>query len=105
MPISKIVYCSGAYLTRSTLRKVKVVARKPPKRSPTMYDVARHAGVSQTTVSLVLNNIANHGIPEETSKRVWAAVKALGYRANALAKGLASNRSNQIGFITDSIAT
>jgi LacI family transcriptional regulator len=70
-----------------------------------MYDVARHAGVSQTTVSLVLNDVANHGIPEETTKRIWAAVKELGYRANALAKGLASNRSNQIGLITDSIAT
>jgi LacI family transcriptional regulator len=81
------------------------VARKSPKRSPTMYDVASHAGVSQTTVSLVLNDVANHGIPEETIQRIWAAVKELGYRPNALAKGLASNRSNQIGFITDSIAT
>jgi LacI family transcriptional regulator len=81
------------------------VARKSPKRSPTMYDVASKAGVSQTTVSLVLNNVANHGIPEETTQRIWAAVKELGYRRNALARGLASNRSNQIGFITDSIAT
>jgi len=70
-----------------------------------MYDVAKHAGVSQTTVSLVLNNVANHGIPEETTKRIWAAVMELGYRPNALAKGLASNRSNQIGLITDTIAT
>jgi LacI family transcriptional regulator len=81
------------------------MTRKARKRSPTMYDVATHASVSQTTVSLVLNNVANHGIPEETTQRIWAAVKELGYRPNALAKGLASNRSNQIGFITDSIAT
>ena len=97
--------CSLFLVLYFTFGRVKAMTRKAPKRSPTMYDVAKHAGVSQTTVSLVLNNIANHGIPEETSKRVWEAVKALGYRPNALAKGLASNRSNQIGFITDNIAT
>jgi LacI family transcriptional regulator len=79
--------------------------RKSLKRFPTMSDVAKHAGVSQTAVSLVLNNVTNHGIPEETSVRIWTAVKELGYRPNAFAKGLASKRSNQIGFITDSIAT
>jgi LacI family transcriptional regulator, galactose operon repressor len=74
------------------------------KRAPTMNDVARLAGVSQTTVSFVLNKTPNVSIPEETRERVWAAVEKLGYRPNALAQGLRMQRSNIIGFITDEIA-
>ncbi len=75
------------------------------KRSPTMKDVARLAGVSQTTVSFVLNNLSEAGIPEETRQRVWAAIEQLGYRPNAMAQGLRRQRTNTIGFITDEIAT
>ena len=53
---------------------------KQKKRKPTMKDVARLAGVSQTTVSFVINNNTNVSIPEETKERVWAAVLELGYR-------------------------
>jgi LacI family transcriptional regulator len=74
------------------------------RRAPTMNDVARLAGVSQTTVSFVLNKTPNVSIPEETRERVWAAVEKLGYRPNALAQGLRMQRSNIIGFITDEIA-
>jgi LacI family transcriptional regulator len=74
------------------------------KRAPTMNDVARLAGVSQTTVSFVVNNAPNVSIPEETRERVLAAVEKLGYRPNALAQGLRMQRSNILGFITDEIA-
>ncbi len=74
------------------------------KRAPTMNDVARLAGVSQTTVSFVVNKTPNVSIPEETRERVLAAVEKLGYRPNALAQGLRMQRSNIIGFITDEIA-
>jgi LacI family transcriptional regulator len=40
------------------------------KRNVTSIDVARHAGVSQTTVSFVLNNENTPNIPEETRQRV-----------------------------------
>ena len=53
-----------------------------------MYDVARAAGVSQTTVSFVVNNVANANIPQETRERVWAVVAELGWQPNALARGL-----------------
>lgn len=69
-----------------------------------MMDVARHAGVSQTTVSLVLNNPETPNIPDETRQRVMASVAELGYRPNALAQGLRMKRSGVFGFITDSIA-
>lgn len=70
-----------------------------------MKDVARLAGVSQTTVSFVLNNLSEAGIPQETRERVWAAIEQLGYRPNAMAQGLRRKRTNTIGFITDEIAT
>jgi LacI family transcriptional regulator, galactose operon repressor len=70
-----------------------------------MYDVARLAKVSQTTVSFVVNDVADSNIPQETKDRVWAAVRELGWRPNALARGLTLQRSHTIGFISDEIAT
>ena len=70
-----------------------------------MNDVAKLAGVSQTTVSFVVNAVEGANIPPETQERVWAAVKELDYRPNALARGLRSSRTQMIGFITDQIAT
>ncbi len=82
---------------------------RQPKRAksnnPSMHDVARLAGVSQTTVSFVVNSVASANIPEETQARVWAAIKELGYRPNAMARSLRSQRSHTIGFLSDEIAT
>lgn len=81
--------------------KPKSSKRKPPS----MYDVARLAGVSQTTVSFVVNNTATTTIPQETRDRVWAAVEELGWRPNAMARGLSLKRSHTIGFLSNAIAT
>lgn len=70
-----------------------------------MNDVAQLAGVSQTTVSFVVNQTEGANIPPETQDRVWAAIHELGYRPNALARGLRSSKTNTIGFVTDEIAT
>ncbi len=79
---------------------------KPKKRkAPSMYDVARLAGVSQTTVSFVINKVPNSNISQETSDRVWAAVEELGWRPNAMARGLRMQHSHMIGLISDEIAT
>lgn len=75
-----------------------------PKR-PSMNDVAQLAGVSQTTVSFVVNRVEGANIPPETQQRVQEAIKELGYRPNALARGLRSNRTHTIGFISDEVAT
>lgn len=74
------------------------------KKRPSMYDVAKLAGVSQTTVSLVINR-SDAGITKETQDRVWAAIDELGYRPNILARGLASSRTFTIGIISDQIIT
>ncbi len=78
---------------------------QPRKRPPTMSDIARLAGVSRTTVSFVLNNhVSSTSIPAETKDRVLKAAKRLSYRPNLAAKGLRTNRTHTIGFITDEIA-
>lgn len=74
-------------------------------RRPSQQDVADRAGVSRTTVSFVMNNVAHANIPEETRQRVWRAVDELGFRPNELARSLRSTVSNVIGLVTTEIAT
>jgi LacI family transcriptional regulator len=74
-------------------------------RSPTIGDVARLAGVSPTTVSFVLNDVAGSGISEATKERVRASARELRYRPNATARLLRTDRSHAIGFVTDEIAS
>jgi len=55
----------------------------------TIKDIARIAGVSLSTVSLVLNGKSEESrIPPATQKRVWDAVKELDYRPNIAARRL-----------------
>jgi len=72
---------------------------------PTMNDVARKAGVSQTTVSLVLNQVESASIPDETRAKVEGAARELGYRPNRNARALRTRASHLIGLVTDAIAT
>ena len=74
-------------------------AKHAKRKAPSMYDVGRVAGVSQTTVSFIVNNVPNVNIPQETRDRVWAAVEELGWRPNAMARGLSLQRSHTIGLI------
>jgi DNA-binding LacI/PurR family transcriptional regulator len=62
----------------------------------TSVDVAREAGVSQSTVSFVLNNTPGQTIPEETRRRVLEAAKRLDYRPRASARSLAAGRSDVV---------
>ncbi len=70
-------------------------------RPATQDDVARLAGVSRSTVSIVLNNRTNRriSISEETRQKVWAAAVRLGYEPNALARSLRSGQSRSIGVL------
>jgi LacI family transcriptional regulator len=64
-----------------------------------IYDVARRAGVSIKTVSRVVNHQSN--VSETTRTRVMEAVKALAYRPNVFARGLASEHSYLLGLLYD----
>lgn len=66
-------------------------------------DVAKLAGVSITTVSMVLNN-TNNKISEKTRKKVIDAAESLNYNANNFAKALASKKSNVIMAIIPDIS-
>lgn len=63
----------------------------------TIYDVSERAGVSLATVSRVMNK--NARVSDKTKEKVLRAMDELGYRPNAIAKGLASNRSNSVGVL------
>lgn len=65
---------------------------------PTIKDVAKLAGVSITTVSMVLNK-TNHKISEETRKRVIKAAEDIGYRPNNIARSLVTKKSKSIVLI------
>lgn len=60
-------------------------------------DVARHAGVSPSTVSYALSG--KRPISEETRQRVEASIRELGYRPHAGARALASSRSNVLALV------
>jgi len=65
----------------------------------TSQDVADEAGVSRTTVSLVLNKVQGTQISQETRQRVEDAAERLGYVPDAAARALASRRSQIIGLV------
>lgn len=64
---------------------------------PTIYDVARVAGVSISTVSHVLNRTRRVSAP--TEQRVRAAVAQLDYRPNSLARALVRQETKSIALI------
>lgn len=74
-------------------------------RSVGIKDVAAAAGVSVTTVSHVLNDVAYARVSPDTRERVHEAAQQLGYGPNRLARALRTQRSGMIGFISEEIAT
>lgn len=65
-------------------------------------DVAKHAGVSVTTVSRVMNN--RGAISEMTRSKVYKAMEELNYHPNEIAKSLYTKKSNLIGLILPDIS-
>lgn len=59
-----------------------------------MSDVARRAGVSQATVSYVLNDVTTQSISDETRRLVLSAAEELDYRPNIAARDLVTGRSS-----------
>jgi DNA-binding LacI/PurR family transcriptional regulator len=65
----------------------------------TSHDVARAAGVSRTTVSMVLNGSTTVSLSDETRERVKQAAADLGYRINSAGRMLASGATRTIALI------
>jgi LacI family transcriptional regulator len=78
-----------------------------------MTDIARMAGVSQSSVSLVLNQMTGARISAETQAKVWEAARLVGYKspgmrreeARAPNETLTDTTKNKIAFIVDEIST
>ncbi|WP_046176668.1 catabolite control protein A [Domibacillus indicus] len=68
----------------------------------TIYDVAREANVSMATVSRVVNG--NPNVKPATRKKVNDVIERLGYRPNAVARGLASKKTTTVGLIIPDIS-
>ena len=81
-----------------------MISAKKPSRPVTMQDIARAAGVSQSTVSRVLNDAPTSvPIAVETRERVREVAERLGYRPNPLARGLRGARTMLLGVIVREI--
>lgn len=68
-------------------------------RNITSFDVARLAGVSQSTVSLVFGGKAAGRVSPVTQKEVLQAAQELGYRPNTVARMLRLGRTNIVALI------
>ncbi|MFL6678219.1 MAG: LacI family DNA-binding transcriptional regulator [Burkholderiaceae bacterium] len=81
----------------------------PPKTrrsdAPTLLDVARAAGVSESAVSSALSGgrRGSARVSAETCERVLAEARRLGYRPNGTARALANRRTDTVGFVTNMI--
>ena len=75
-----------------------VASRSSRRRRPASTDVANLAGVSQKTVSRVING--EPYVTEQVRLRVLRAAEQLGYRRNNVARALNSGRTQRIGVVS-----
>lgn len=68
----------------------------------TIYDVARESGYSMATVSRVVNGSTN--VKPDTRKKILETIERLGYRPNAVARGLASKKTTTVGVVIPDIS-
>ena len=85
-----------AHLNKSQKQQQENGRQAPIKRA-TSYDVAELAGVSQSAVSRVFQDGASAS--KDMRDRVLSAANKLGYRPNAIARGLITQRSNMVAVI------
>ena len=76
---------------------------KAIRKKVTIKDVAMRAGVSPTTVSMVLNG-KDVSLPESTRERVRRAAAELDYSTDILARALVTRRTNIIGVVVPDIS-
>ncbi|WP_187363009.1 LacI family DNA-binding transcriptional regulator [Massilia aquatica] len=69
----------------------------------TLIDVARHAGVSPSTVSRILNGTAK--VSDDKRAAVMAAIEKMHFAPNQMAQGLKKGRSMTIGIVVQDISS
>jgi DNA-binding LacI/PurR family transcriptional regulator len=81
---------------------IRPIARTPNTRV-TSVDVARHAGVSQSTVSLVFSGKGQGRVSEATQEAVRRSARELGYRPNIAAQALRLGSSRAVALLVPDI--
>ncbi|MFF4037518.1 LacI family DNA-binding transcriptional regulator [Streptomyces sp. NPDC001816] len=71
--------------------------KRSPARRPTMKDIARRAGVSESAVSFALNG--RPGVSETTRARVRRVAEQLGWRPSTAARALSGEGAATVGFV------
>lgn len=72
-------------------------AKRPAARRPTMKDIARRAGVSESAVSFALND--RPGVSEITRDRVRRVAEQLGWRPSTAARALSGEGAATVGLV------
>jgi LacI family transcriptional regulator len=75
----------------------------PRSSRPTQMDVAVAAGVSQATVSMVLNKTETPSVPQSTRVRILKLAAELGYQPNRLARSLRTSRTMTLACVIPDI--
>src|SRR4051812_25691547 len=81
-----------------------MTASNRPRR-PTMTDIAKLAGVSQSTVSLVINHMSGAKVSRRTRETVLRIAREIGYPVGRPARSVASQERNLILYLTDELST
>jgi len=71
----------------------------------TLKDIARHVGVSASTVSLVLNDRDRGRVNPSVAATIRRTADDMGYVPNLLARGLKTRKSHTIGMLSDGVAS
>jgi DNA-binding LacI/PurR family transcriptional regulator len=80
-----------------------VTIGRSSRQRVTSVDVARHAGVSQSTVSLVFSGKGSGRVSEATQERVRRAARELGYRPNVAAQALRLGTSRAVALLVPDV--
>ena len=80
-----------------------IIVRTKMKSNATQKDVAKMAGVSQATVSLVLNGAGSNSISDTTVAKINEAVRVLGYLPNYMARALRTNQTMTLACVVPDI--
>ena len=79
--------------------------KEKPAERVNLRMLAEHLGLSQTTISLVLNDSPSaKSIPPETRARVVEAAKRLNYRPNYFARSLRQSKSMSVGVLAPDLS-
>lgn len=73
--------------------------KKRLNKSVTSNDVAKIAGVSQSTVSRVFSGTSKYPVKEELKNRVLKAAREVGYCPNMVARGMTNGKTNMVGLV------